>query len=206
MKQNYKIFILFALMLVQSGMIIAQQIPEKLYGTYKGKANTKLIQNEGKKVTNQKDKTFDVEIVKRDGETKLLLKNFSLEGNIFEEIVFDDLQAIKDNSKNRWNIFAQPLNAQFKNKADKEVMIYGSINDDYSFVYDNGTIELLFNIFTDKADNYEQDFKGNKDISNSIKNMANGKRLENVAYDLSGRRVMNSNKGIYIINGKKAIK
>lgn len=104
MKQNYKIFILFALMLVQSGMIIAQQIPEKLYGTYKGKANTKLIQNEGKKVTNQKDKTFDVEIVKRDGETKLLLKNFSLEGNIFEEIVFDDLQAIKDNSKNRWKV------------------------------------------------------------------------------------------------------
>lgn len=53
----------------------------------------KLMQNDGKKLTNQPSKTFDVEIVKRDGNVKLVLKNFKLGNDEFGEVVLNNLDA-----------------------------------------------------------------------------------------------------------------
>lgn len=51
------------------------------------------MQNDGKKLTNQPSKTFDVEIVKRDGNVKLVLKNFKLGNDEFGEVVLNNLDA-----------------------------------------------------------------------------------------------------------------
>lgn len=84
-------------------------------------------------------------------------------------------------------------------------MLWGSIDDNYSFVYEDGRIELTFEIFSDKAKKYKQEFKG-KNTTTSIKSLHAKKSTSNIVYDLSGRRVHQPKKGLYIVNGKKIIK
>ncbi len=205
MKLNYKITLLFVALLVQATTLMAQ-VPNELFGTYKGTAKTKLVQNEGKKVTNKPDKTFDVEIVERGGDIKLVLKNFPLGEDVFEEVIFDKLEARQEKGKQRWNIFAYPLSGQFETTAKKNIELFGGITDDYSFVYEDGTIELLFEIFAEKGNKYEQDFKGNRSNATGIDGVTTDKRTKDVVYDLSGRHVTNPGKGVYIINGKKVLR
>lgn len=208
MKLNYKITLLFVALLVQATTLMAQ-VPNELFGTYKGTAKTKLVQDEGKKVTNKPDKTFDVEIVERGGDIKLVLKNFPLGEDVFEEVIFDNLGALapqQEKGQKRWNIFANPLSGQFETTANKNIELFGGILDDYSFIYEDGTIELLFQIFSEKGSTYEQDFKGNRSNATGIDGVTTDKRTKDVVYDLSGRHVTNPGKGVYIINGKKVLR
>lgn len=205
MKLNYKITLLFVALLVQATTLMAQ-VPKELFGTYKGTAKTKLVQNEGKKVTNKPDKTFDVEIVQRNGDNKLVLKNFTLGNDVFEEVVFNNLDANYDTTNKRWNIFANPLGYKLVNKVGKQVEVFGLINDNYSFVYEGGKIELLFEIYTEAENKYEQDFTGRHTVATGIDRVTTDKRTKDVVYDLSGRHVTNPGKGVYIINGKKVLR
>lgn len=205
MKLNYKITLLFVALLVQATTLMAQ-VPNELFGTYKGTAKTKLVQNEGKKVTNKPDKTFDVEIVQRNGDNKLVLKNFTLGNDVFEEVVFNNLDANYDTTNKRWNIFANPLGYKLVNKVGKQVEVFGLINDNYSFVYEGGKIELLFVIYTEAENKYEQDFTGRHTVATGIDRVTTDKRTKDVVYDLSGRHVTNPGKGVYIINGKKVLR
>jgi hypothetical protein len=205
MKLNYKITLLFVALLVQATTLMAQ-VPNELFGTYKGTAKTKLVQDEGKKVTNKPDKTFDVEIVQRNGDNKLVLKNFTLGNDVFEEVVFNNLDANYDTTNKRWNIFANPLGYKLVNKVGKQVEVFGLINDNYSFVYEGGKIELLFEIYTEAENKYEQDFTGRHTVATGIDRVTTDKRTKDVVYDLSGRHVTNPGKGVYIINGKKVLR
>lgn len=205
MKLNYKITLLFVALLVQATTLMAQ-VPKELFGTYKGTAKTKLVQDEGKKVTNKPDKTFDVEIVQRNGDNKLVLKNFTLGNDVFEEVVFNNLDANYDTTNKRWNIFANPLGYKLVNKVGKQVEVFGLINDNYSFVYEGGKIELLFEIYTEAENKYEQDFTGRHTVATGIDRVTTDKRTKDVVYDLSGRHVTNPGKGVYIINGKKVLR
>ena len=205
MKLNYKITLLFVALLVQATTLMAQ-VPKELFGTYKGTAKTKLVQDEGKKVTNKPDKTFDVEIVQRNGDNKLVLKNFTLGNDVFEEVVFNNLDANYDTTNKRWNIFANPLGYKLVNKVGKQVEVFGLINDNYSFVYEGGKIELLFEIYTEAENKYEQDFTGRQTVATGIDRVTTDKRTKDVVYDLSGRHVTNPGKGVYIINGKKVLR
>lgn len=205
MKQNYKITLLFVALLVQATTLMAQ-VPQKLYGTYNGTAKVKLVQNEGKKLTNQPSKTFDVEIVKRGGDVKLVLKNFKLGSDEFGEVVLNNLDANHEPTKKRWNIFADPLGNKFTTKAGKKVELFGLIYDDYSFIYEDGKIELAFEIYTQAENRYEHDFTGKRAKPTGIDGITTDKRTDNVVYDLSGRRVTNPGKGVYIINGKKVLR
>lgn len=205
MKQNCKMTHLFVALLVQATTLMAQ-VPNELFGTYKGTAKTKLVQNEGKKVTNKPDKTFDVEIVQRNGDNKLVLKNFTLGNDVFEEVVFNNLDANYDTTNKRWNIFANPLGYKLVNKVGKQVEVFGLINDNYSFVYEGGKIELLFVIYTEAENKYEQDFTGRHTVATGIDRVTTDKRTKDVVYDLSGRHVTNPGKGVYIINGKKVLR
>lgn len=205
MKQNYKITLLFVALLVQATTLMAQ-VPQKLYGTYNGTAKVKLVQNEGKKLTNQPSKTFDVEIVKRGGDVKLVLKNFKLGSDEFGEVVLNNLDANYEPTKKRWNIFADPLGNKFTTKAGKKVELFGLIFDDYSFIYEDGKIELLFEIYTEAENKYEHDFTGKRAKPTGIDGITTDKRTDDVVYDLSGRRMTNPGKGVYIINGKKVLR
>lgn len=205
MKQNCKMTHLFVALLVQATTLMAE-VPQKLYGTYKGTAKVKLVQNDGKKLTNQPSKTFDVEIVKRGGDVKLVLKNFKLGNDEFSEVVLNNLDANHESTKKRWNIFAYPLGNKFTNKAGKKVELFALIYDDYSFIYEDGKIELAFEIYTQAENRYEHDFTGKRTVASGIDSVTIDKRTDDVVYDLSGRRVTNPGKGVYIINGKKVLK
>ena len=205
MKQNYKMTLLFVALFVQTTTLMAQ-VPKELFGTYKGTAKTVLKQNDGKKLTNMPAKTFDVEIVEKGGDIKLVLKNFPLGKDVFEEVVFDNLEAIQEKDKKRWNIIAYPLSGQFETKDKTNVELFGSILDDYSFIYEDGKIELVFDIFAEKGSIYEQDFSGKRMDAAGIKSLTAEKTGKYGVYDLSGRRVTNPAKGVYIINGKKVLR
>ena len=94
---------------------------------------------------------------------------------------------------------------KLETKAKKQVTLWGFIDDNYSFVYEDGRIELTFEIFSDKAKKYKQEFKG-KNTTTSIKSLRAKKPTNSIVYDLSGRRVHQPKKGLYIVNGKKIIK
>ncbi len=126
MKQNYKMTLLFVALFVQTTTLMAQ-VPKELFGTYKGTAKTVLKQNDGKKLTNMPAKTFDVEIVEKGGDIKLVLKNFPLSKDVFEEVVFDNLEAKQEKDKKRWNIYAYPLAGQFETKDKTNVELFGAI-------------------------------------------------------------------------------
>ena len=99
-----------------------------------------------------------------------------------------------------------PLSGEkLETKAKKQVTLWGSIDDNYSFVYEDGRIELTFEIFSDKAKIYKQEFKG-KNTTTSIKSLRAKKSTSSIVYDLSGRRVHQPKKGLYIVNGKKIVK
>ena len=73
-------------------------------------------------------------------------------------------------------------------------MLWGAIDDNYSFVYEDGRIELTFEIFSDKAKKYKQEFKG-KNTTTNIKSLRAKKLTNSIVYDLSGRRVHQPKKG-----------
>ena len=91
MTQIFKKSILSAILLIQTGLMMAQDVPEKLLGVYKGKATTTLIINEGETKKQEAEKVFDVEIIKTGNDTKLVLKDFKLGDDEFKEIPFRDL-------------------------------------------------------------------------------------------------------------------
>ncbi len=126
MKQIYKMTLLFVALFVQTTTLMAQ-VPKELFGTYKGTAKTVLKQNDGRKLTKMPVKTFDVEIVEKGGDIKLVLKNFPLGKDVFEKVVFDNLEAIQEKDKKRWNIIAYPLSGQFETKDKTNVELFGSI-------------------------------------------------------------------------------
>ena len=84
--------------------------------------------------------------------------------------------------------------------------LFALIYDDYSFIYEDGKIELAFEIYTQAENRYEHDFTGNRAVASGIDSVTTDKRTDDVVYDLSGRRVTNPGKGVYIINGKKVLK
>ena len=47
---------------------------------------------------------------------------------------------------------------------------------------------------------------GELDDATGIRETENGKRKTENYYDLSGRRVQNAQKGVFIVNGKKVVK
>lgn len=108
MKQNYKMTLLFVALFVQTTTLMAQ-VPKELFGTYKGTAKTVLKQNDGKKLTNMPAKTFDVEIVEKGGDIKLVLKNFPLGKDVFEEVVFDNLEAKQEKDKKTLEHLCLPI-------------------------------------------------------------------------------------------------
>lgn len=207
MTQIFKKSILSAILLIQTGLMMAQDVPEKLFGIYKGKATTTLIINEGETKKQEAEKVFDVEIIKKGNDTKLVLKDLKLGDDEFKEIPFHGLGCYYEDGKKRWNIFTEsPLSGEkLETKAKKQVTLWGAIDDNYSFVYEDGRIELTFEIFSDKAKIYKQEFKG-KNTTTSIKSLRAKKLTNSIVYDLSGQRVHQPKKGLYIVNGKKIIK
>ncbi|MFC2372006.1 hypothetical protein [Segatella oris] len=207
MTQIFKKSILSAILLIQTGLMMAQDVPEKLLGVYKGKATTTLIINEGETKKQEAEKVFDVEIIKTGNDTKLVLKDFKLGDDEFKEIPFHGLGANYEAGKKRWNIFPGSLlsGEKYETKDNKQIMLWGAIDDNYSFVYEDGRIELTFEIFSDKAKKYKQEFKG-KNTTTNIKSLRAKKLTNSIVYDLSGRRVHQPKKGLYIINGKKIVK
>ena len=114
---------------------MAQNVPEKLLGIYKGKATTTLIINEGEIKKQEAEKVFDVEIIKKGNDTKLVLKDFKLGDDEFKEIPFHGLGCYYEDGKKRWNIFPGSLlsGEKYETKDNKQIMLWGAIDDNYSW-------------------------------------------------------------------------
>ena len=152
------------------------------------------------------ERKFQVEIVKRANDTKLILKDYKLGNYEFEEIVFDNFDQYYQPEKKGWNFFTDPLSGKYLKTKDNNytIQLWGNPIDDYCFVYENGTMDFTFEIYTNPERKVKHVFKGKKLDTDGI-NSLSARHDKDVIYNLHGHRTQRAQKGLYIVNGKKVL-
>ncbi|MFC2314254.1 MAG: hypothetical protein ACFNLR_09715 [Prevotella denticola] len=106
-KINVKSILLLSMLFLQTVTLKAQDDLTKIYGVYIGTATTE-IETAGGSMKQPGERKFQVEIVKRANDTKLILKNYKLGNYEFEEIVFDNFGQYYQPEKKGWNFWVSP--------------------------------------------------------------------------------------------------
>ena len=204
-KINIKSILLLSILFLQTATLKAQDDLTKIYGVYIGKATTE-IETAGGSMKQPGERKFQVEIVKRANDTKLILKDYKLGNYEFEEIVFDNFGQYYQPEKKGWNFFTDPLSGKYLKTKDNNytIQLWGNPIDDYCFVYENGTMDFTFEIYTNPERKVKHVFKGKKLDTDGI-NSLSAKHDKDVIYNLHGHRTQRALKGLYIVNGKKVL-
>ena len=204
-KVNIKSILLLSMLFLQTVTLKAQDDLTKIYGVYIGKATTE-IETAGGSMKQPGERKFQVEIVKRANDTKLILKDYKLGNYEFEEIVFDNFDQYYQPEKKGWNFFTGPLSGKYFKTKDNiyTIQLWGNPIDDYCFVYENGTMDFTFEIYTNPERKVKHVFKGKK-LGTSGINSLSARHDKEVIYNLHGHRTQRAQKGLYIVNGKKVL-
>lgn len=214
MRTIYRIPMLMFVLCTQVAIAMAQgtkptpEVVPSVYGTYEGEANVETVnQTTGQTTPGQKIKVM-IEISKGEtGFTVVALKDFTMGQYSFDKIPYESCLLLPQPGNNRWKIYLEnSLYGTFTTKDKQSVTLGGNIDDDKSFVYKNGTLELDFDLTSDYKTMYNYSFKGKKrNDPTGIGRITERKDGKNAVYDLRGRRVEKPGKGIYIVNGKKMV-
>lgn len=204
-KVNIKSILLLSMLFLQAVMLKAQNDLTRIYGVYAGTAKTE-IETAGGSMKQPGERKFQVEIVKRANDTKLILKDYKLGNYEFEEIVFDNFDQYYQPEKKGWNFFTDPLSGKYLKTKDNNytIQLWGNPIDDYCFVYENGTMDFTFEIYTNPERKVKHVFKGKKLDTDGI-NSLSARHDKDVIYNLHGHRTQRAQKGLYIVNGKKVL-
>lgn len=204
-KVNIKSILLLSMLFLQAVTLKAQNDLTRIYGVYAGTAKTE-IETAGGSMKQPGERKFQVEIVKRANDTKLILKDYKLGNYEFEEIVFDNFDQYYQPEKKGWNFFTDPLSGKYLKTKDNNytIQLWGNPIDDYCFVYENGTMDFTFEIYTNPERKVKHVFKGKKLDTDGI-NSLSAKHDKDVIYNLHGHRIQGAQKGLYIVNGKKVL-
>ena len=124
-KVNIKSILLLSMLFLQTVTLKAQDDLTRIYGVYAGTATTE-IETAGGSMKQPGERKFQVEIVKRANDTKLILKNYKLGNYEFEEIVFDNFGQYYQPEKKGWNFFTDPLSGKYLKTKDN-IYSYGGI-------------------------------------------------------------------------------
>ncbi|ERK38605.1 hypothetical protein HMPREF9135_2062 [Segatella baroniae F0067] len=215
MRTIYRIPMLMFVLCTQVAIAMAQgtkpkpEVVPAVYGTYEGEATVETVnQTTGQTTPGQKIKVT-IEISKGEtGFTVVALKDFTMGQYSFDKIPYESCLLYPETDNNRWQIYLESnLYNTFTTKDQKHsIKLGGNIDEDKSFVYKNGTLELDFELTSDYKTMYKYSFKGKK-VNNptGIGWITERKDGKNAVYDLRGRRVEKPGKGIYIVNGKKMV-
>lgn len=216
MRTVYMIPMLIVALFAQVTMTMAQnasdenKVDDAIYGIYTGDATTTYEEHteNGEKITqgeNKKDITIEIKKSKEEGYTTVTLKDFKMGQYEFSKIPFEQ-GILRYPDGKRWQIYLESnLNDYFNTKDNKtQVLIGGLIDEDNSYVYKNGDMELDFSLTHDYKTYIRYKFKGKKGTKTGIHKLNVGK-TENTVFDLQGSRVSHPTKGIYIVNGKKVV-
>lgn len=204
-KVNIKSILLLSMLFLQAVTLKAQNDLTRIYGVYAGTAKTE-IETAGGSMKQPGERKFQVEIVKRANDTKLILKDYKLGNYEFEEIVFDNFDQYYQPEKKGWNFFTDPLSGKYLKTKDNNytIQLWGNPIDDYCFVYENGTMDFTFEIYTNPERKVKHVFKGKKLDTDGI-NSLSAKHDKDVIYNLHGHQTQRAQKGLYIVNGKKVL-
>ena len=204
-KVNIKSILLLSMLFLQAVTLKAQNDLTRIYGVYAGTAKTE-IETAGGSMKQPGERKFQVEIVKRANDTKLILKDYKLGNYEFEEIVFDNFDQYYQPEKKGWNFFTDPLSGKYLKTKDNNytIQLWGNPIDDYCFVYENGTMDFTFEIYTNPERKVKHVFKGKKLDTDGI-NSLSAKHDKDVIYNLHGHRTQGAQKGLYIVNDKKVL-
>lgn len=204
-KVNIKSILLLSMLFLQAVTLKAQDDLTRIYGVYAGTAKTE-IETAGGSMKQPGERKFQVEIVKRANDTKLILKDYKLGNYEFEEIVFDNFDQYYQPEKKGWNFFTDPFSGKYLKTKDNNytIQLWGNPIDDYCFVYENGTMDFTFEIYTNPERKVKHVFKGKKLDTDGI-NSLSAKHDKDVIYNLHGHRTQGAQKGLYIVNGKKVL-
>ncbi|AXV50091.1 hypothetical protein [Prevotella denticola] len=204
-KVNIKSILLLSMLFLQAVTLKAQNDLTRIYGVYAGTAKTE-IETAGGSMKQPGERKFQVEIVKRANDTKLILKDYKLGNYEFEEIVFDNFDQYYQPEKKGWNFFTDPLSGKYLKTKDNNytIQLWGNPIDDYCFVYENGTMDFTFEIYTNPERKVKHVFKGKKLDTDGI-NSLSARHDKDVIYNLHGHRTQRAQKGLYIVNGKKVL-
>ena len=204
-KVNIKSILLLSMLFLQAVTLKAQNDLTRIYGVYAGTAKTE-IETAGGSMKQPGERKFQVEIVKRANDTKLILKDYKLGNYEFEEIVFDNFDQYYQPEKKGWNFFTDPLSGKYLKTKDNNytIQLWGNPIDDYCFVYENGTMDFTFEIYTNPERKVKHVFKGKKLDTDGI-NSLSARHEKDVIYNLHGHRIQGAQKGLYIVNDKKVL-
>lgn len=142
----------------------------------------------------------------------LTLKDYTLKGNTFKEIVLSDVEVTEDeNNDYTFLLFFNSRNVSAKTANGTAITLeYEDRNDNSYILWNKGfmNINLYFKIpnGSDGVATVHTLFNGNKQTITGIRHVE--KRLPNAsgtAYRLNGQRVTKPQRGIFIINGKKTL-
>lgn len=204
-KVNIKSILLLSMLFLQAVTLKAQNDLTRIHGVYAGTAKTE-IETAGGSMKQPGERKFQVETVKRANDTKLILKDYKLGNYEFEEIVFDNFDQYYQPEKKGWNFFTDPLSGKHLKTKDNNytIQLWGNPIDDYCFVYENGTMDFTFEIYTNPERKVKHVFKGKKLDTDGI-NSLSARHDKDVIYNLHGHRTQGAQKGLYIVNGKKVL-
>ena len=185
------------------------EVVPAVYGTYEGEVSVEIVNPKTNERTPGQTQKVTIEISKGEtGFTVVALKDFTMGQYSFDKIPYESCLLYPEADNNRWKIYLESnLYNTFTTKDQKhKVPLWGNIDDEKSFVYKNGSLELDFELTSDYITTYKYSFKGKKvNDPTGIGRITERKDGKNAVYDLRGRRVEKPGKGIYIVNGKKMV-
>ena len=185
------------------------EVVPAVYGTYEGEATVETVNKQTGEKTTEPKKKMTIEIYEGETDfTVVALKDFTMGQYSFDKIPYESCLLYPETDNNRWKIYLESnLYNTFTTKDQKhKVPLWGNIDDEKSFVYKNGTLELDFELTSDYITTYKYSFKGKKvNDPTGFGRITERKDGKNAVYDLRGRHVEKPGKGIYIVNGKKMV-
>ena len=185
------------------------EVVPAVYGTYEGEATVETVNKQTGEKTTEPKKKMTIEIYEGETDfTVVALKDFTMGQYSFDKIPYESCLLYPETDNNRWKIYLESnLYNTFTTKDQKhKVPLWGNIDDEKSFVYKNGTLELDFELTSDYITTYKYSFKGKKvNDPTGFGRITERKDGKNAVYDLRGRQVEKPGKGIYIVNGKKMV-
>ena len=186
------------------GDILYVEVGEPLNATY---YSDNLIVTVNENVSDPIPATVTVETLEN-GNINFILRNFALdEDMLVGNIQVEDLELA---SGSEYNTFHHEGEIYITPGDDPDVSYIGPLISPIPINL-NGKItedKLYVTIDIDMMDTLEQMIYVifGTDIEDGISSVSMEKSAEGGVYDLSGRRVSNTNKGLYIINGKKIVR
>ena len=185
------------------------EVVPAVYGTYEGEATVETVNKQTGEKTTEPKKKMTIEIYEGETDfTVVALKDFTMGQYSFDKIPYESCLLYPEPDNNRWQIYLESnLYNTFTTKDQKHsIKLGGNIDEDKSFVYKNGSLELDFELTSDYITTYKYSFKGKKvNDPTGIGRITGRKDGKNAVYDLRGRQVEKPGKGIYIVNGKKMV-